>query len=90
LFGNAGNDVLYGPGDNDSLKGGDGRDSLYGELGDDTLNGGFDLIGDRLAGGAGSDTFTQFVWILDNHLEENIVDAEAVDEILMMSALGPL
>jgi len=63
LFGNEGNDVLYGAVGADILSGNDGNDTLNGDVGNDILhggdgtdrlNGGDDF--DELYGGAGNDT----------------------------------
>lgn len=62
VFGNAGNDKMFGdtpggvaPG-GDNMDGGDGNDQLFGLDGDDTLTGGAGQ--DRLIGGNGNDTLT--------------------------------
>jgi len=54
IYGGAGNDVLFGSGDNDSIIGGDGNDVLFGLMGDDFLDGGNG--NDWLYGGVGTDT----------------------------------
>jgi len=54
IYGGAGNDVLFGSGDNDSIFGGDGNDVLFGLMGDDFLDGGNG--NDWLYGGVGTDT----------------------------------
>ncbi len=68
LNGGAGNDILYGYGDNDVLNGGAGNDQLFGGRGADTLNGsdGNDLLdggkdADKMDGGSGND-----IYIVDN------------------------
>ncbi|SMB32247.1 Hemolysin-type calcium binding domain protein (fragment) [Sterolibacterium denitrificans] len=53
VYGNGGNDALYGGAGDDFLDGGTGNDSLYGGSGNDTLNGG--TGNDYLAGEAGND-----------------------------------
>ena len=53
LQGGAGNDKLYGRGDNDILEGGTGNDKLYGGAGNDILVGG--TGSDTLDGGSGFD-----------------------------------
>jgi Ca2+-binding RTX toxin-like protein len=53
LYGNRGNDGLFGYGGNDSLFGGYGVDYLYGDAGNDSLFGGYGV--DYLYGGAGND-----------------------------------
>ena len=53
LFGNGGDDLLVGGYGNDALYGGDGRDQLNGGAGNDVLYGGDDI--DELSGGAGND-----------------------------------
>ena len=53
LYGNDGNDELYGGGSDDLILGGDGDDTLDGEGSNDTLHGG--LGDDTLIGGSGSD-----------------------------------
>jgi len=53
LFGNGGDDLLVGGYGNDALYGGDGRDELNGGAGNDVLYGGDDI--DELNGGAGND-----------------------------------
>ena len=62
LFGNMGDDMLKGMGENDTLHGGKGNDTLYGGDGDDNLKGemGDDALkgengADTLAGGPGAD-----------------------------------
>lgn len=69
LLGGSHNDILNGGNGNDSLNGGSNNDILNGGSGNDTLNGGtgndtvdgFGAVGgvqfDRLAGGAGADSF---------------------------------
>lgn len=64
LFGEAGNDLLYGGIENDFLSGAGGDDTLFGEHGVDTLYGddgndslaGGSGFGDKMYGGAGTDT----------------------------------
>ena len=51
----AGNDRLFGQGDDDNLDGGAGNDQLFGDDGDDTLTGGSG--NDTFYGGPGSDIF---------------------------------
>ena len=65
VYGDGGNDTLYGYAGDDALAGGMGADALYGGIGDDLLDGGADndyLCGDAgndlLQGGAGNDTLT--------------------------------
>lgn len=52
LFGDEGNDTLYGYAGDDNLNGGDGIDHLYGDEGDDSLNG--DDGNDRLVDSVGT------------------------------------
>jgi Ca2+-binding RTX toxin-like protein len=54
LYGEAGDDVLYGQGGDDTLDGGAGSDVMYGGAGNDTLV--FDGIDSMVDGGAGLDT----------------------------------
>ena len=54
LYGGDGNDILHGEDGNDKLKGGNGRDTLYGGNGNDKLKGGNG--NDILYGGDGNDT----------------------------------
>ncbi len=64
IEGGNGNDTLIGGSGNDSMLGAGGNDKLYGEDGDDVLDGGFnaDLSPDhdKLDGGPGDDTCTEF------------------------------
>ena len=53
IFGNDGNDKIYGELGDDSLDGGEGNDNIKGEGGDDKLLG--DEGDDKLAGGRGND-----------------------------------
>ena len=53
VFGEAGNDSLFGTDSAEFMSGGDGNDTLIGNDGDDTLNG--DAGDDSIDGGAGSD-----------------------------------
>ena len=53
ILGEAGNDIIYGGGGDDSLSGGAGRDSLFGHGGDDLLRG--DTGNDNLSGHLGDD-----------------------------------
>lgn len=53
LYGDAGNDSIYGFGGVDHLRGGDGDDTIYGGDGADTIYG--DYGEDTLSGGAGAD-----------------------------------
>ena len=56
IFGDAGDDILYGYDGDDTLDGGAGNDSLYGEDGNDFLDGGLGF--DVIDGGDGIDTVT--------------------------------
>ena len=67
LYGDAGNDIIFGSDDNDLIYGdagndyiytGDGRDAAYGGKGDDVIFGGYDK--DRLFGDAGNDIIYGF------------------------------
>ena len=62
LFGNQGNDTLYGgpAGGDDNLSGGEGNDKVYGGKGNDILDRGVDFGkgDDLLKGGPGDDTLT--------------------------------
>ena len=55
VWGDGGNDTIYGQGRNDYIMGGAGNDSLIGDQGRDYLQG--DFGGDRLWGGADRDYF---------------------------------
>ena len=62
MFGNSGNDIIYGGKCNDRLGGGNGVDKLFGNFGSDILYGGkgYDLLNggngdDKLFGNSGND-----------------------------------
>ena len=55
MYGEEGNDRIYGGYGDDYLDGGEGNDTLYGEYGDDVLTGG--TGNDYLDGGYGNDTY---------------------------------
>jgi Ca2+-binding RTX toxin-like protein len=58
LFGNDGNDILTGKGENDTLNGGDGNDILSGGKGNDRITGGNGA--DTMSGGRDLDKFVYF------------------------------
>lgn len=53
VFGNQGDDVIWGKGGNDTIQGGKGIDVIFGDEGDDVLNG--NIGQDFVVGGAGND-----------------------------------
>lgn len=55
LYGDAGDDTIYGDNGGDVIEGGIGNDTMYGQGGIDTLTGGLGI--DTMFGGSGADTF---------------------------------
>ena len=75
LFGDSGNDNIFGGVGNDTIIGGTGNDNLYGKAGNDILIGG--LGSDKLFGEAGNDIF-KFENIGDSHNKLNQAEIDLI------------
>ncbi len=85
IFGDEGQDILFGSGNNDILTGGTGDDLMFGQNGDDILVS--DSGSDILFGGNGNDIFKLDVLATDEKTVTSIQDFEKGDSINIESIL---
>ncbi|WP_318417756.1 retention module-containing protein [Photobacterium leiognathi] len=85
IFGDEGQDILFGSGNNDILTGGTGDDLMFGQNGDDILVS--DSGSDILFGGNGNDIFKLDVLATDEKTITSIQDFEKGDSINIESIL---